>query len=69
MQNALKELGKKVNSTNNNHMKRLLQITMSHRRPWIGKAKRIVDIAQKYPQLHNYELVSFLLCTFIQQVY
>jgi len=32
-------------------------MTMSHRRPWIDKAKRIVDIVHKYPQLNNYELV------------
>jgi len=58
IQNALKELEKKfVDHKNISHMKHLLKMTISHRRPWIDKAKRIVDIVHKYPQLNNYELV------------
>ncbi|XP_067210765.1 uncharacterized protein [Linepithema humile] len=61
IQNALKELEKKcVGNKNISHMKHLLKITISHRRPWIDEAKRIVDIVHKYPQLNNYELVCFV---------
>ncbi|KYN21450.1 hypothetical protein ALC57_06176, partial [Trachymyrmex cornetzi] len=58
IQNVLKELEKKfVNYNNISHIKYLLKITISHRRPWIDEAKRIIDIVQKYPQLNNYELI------------
>jgi len=61
IQNVLKELEKKfVDHKNIFHMKYLLRMTISRRRPWIDEAKRIVDIVRKYPQLNNYELVCIV---------